>query len=478
MQPSAGAMLIGGEWVPRVAGAGIDVVDPGTGTGVATVADATLADARSAVDAAHDAFGAWAATAPRERSEILRRAFELMIERRDELAELIVRENGKTLADAAGEVAYAAEFFRWFAEEAPRLTGEMGRAPGGAHRIMTIHQPVGVALLVTPWNFPAAMITRKVGPALAAGCTVVVKPATETPLTALAIARVLVDAGVPAGVVNVIPTSRTAEVVADLMTDPRVRKLSFTGSTAVGRRLLAQAAPSVMNCSMELGGNAPFLVLADADLDDAVAGAMVAKMRNGGQACTSANRFIVHASVAAEFTRRLGAAMAALRVDHGLAPGAQVGPLISPGARGSVAELVERAAGAGATVATGGSAPERDGWFYRPTVLAGVAPDAEILGTEIFGPVAPVVAFESEDEAIALANATELGLASYVYTGDLRRGLRVAEAVEAGMVAINRGLLSDPAAPFGGVKQSGLGREGGHDGIMEFAECKYVSAVW
>ncbi len=471
-------LFLGGEWVFPADDAEIAVIEPATGEAFGTVADGGIAEARQALDAAHAAFGPWAASAPRTRSDVLRRAYELMIEELDQLAVLIVRENGKSIADARAEILYAAEFFRWFAEETPRLRGELLTAPNGAHRILTVHQPVGVALLVTPWNFPAAMITRKVGPALAAGCTVVVKPAGETPLTAMAIADILDRAGVPPGVVNVVPSSRSREVVADLLTDPRVRLLSFTGSTAVGRSLLAQAAGSVVNCSMELGGNAPFLVFEDADLDAAVEGAVIAKMRNGGQACTAANRFYVHASLAAEFGARLGKAMSALRVGNGLAASTDVGPLINGAARAEMVRLVAGALDAGAVVATGGRVPDRPGYFYEPTVLSGVPLGAGILDEEIFGPIAPIVSFETEDEAIALANASELGLASYVFSGDLRRGLRIAEAIEAGMVAVNRGMLSDPAAPFGGVKQSGIGREGGHEGILEFTECKYISTNW
>ncbi|HEV2784619.1 MAG TPA: NAD-dependent succinate-semialdehyde dehydrogenase [Actinophytocola sp.] len=466
---------IAGVWQPASDGRRIPVIDPASGEQFTDVADGTVEDGLAAVTAADRAFPAWAATAPRERGEILRRAYELMTARSRELAELIVRENGKALPDALAEVTYAAEFFRWYSEEAVRAEGSLQTAPSGANKILVLRQPIGVALLVTPWNFPAAMATRKIGPALAAGCTLVLKPASETPLTALALAALLEEAGVPAGVVNVLPASRSASVVGVMLADPRVRKLSFTGSTEVGRVLLRQAADGVVNCSMELGGNAPFLVLADADLDAAVAGAMVAKMRNGGEACTSANRFYAHAAIADEFTERLAAAMGELVVGPGLDPGVQVGPLVNAATRDKVASLVDSA---GAKVIVGGSAPRRPGFFYEPTVLGRVPPDAAILRTEIFGPVAPVVAFDDLDEAIRLANDTEYGLVSYVYTGDLATGLRVAEALESGMVGLNRGVVSDPAAPFGGVKQSGIGREGGHDGLLEFTESKYVAVSW
>lgn len=471
-------LYLGGRWAPSSDGSRIPVVDPATGASFADVANGTVEDGLAAVAAAWAALPAWAAKAPRERGEILRRAYELMTARTQELAELVVRENGKALADARAEVTYAAEFFRWYAEEAVRALGAVQTAPAGQNRIMVLRQPVGVSVLVTPWNFPAAMATRKIGPALAAGCTVVLKPASETPLTALALAALLEEAGVPGGVVNVVPSTRSGAVVRAMLHDPRVRKLSFTGSTEVGRILLREAADSVVNCSMELGGNAPFLVFADADLDDAVAGAMVAKMRNGGEACTAANRFYVHASVADDFLARLTIAMKELVVGPGLEPGVQVGPLVNADSRDKVAELVTDAVAGGARVLAGGSVPERPGFFYPPTVLAGVAPDAAILRTEIFGPVAPVVVFDEVDEAVRLANDTEYGLVSYVYTQDLALGLRVGEALESGMVGINRGVVSDPAAPFGGVKQSGIGREGGHDGLLEFTESKYLAVSW
>ncbi len=401
-----------------------------------------------------------------------------MMQRQQELAELIVRENGKALSDAVGEVRYAAEFFRWYAEEAVRAIGEVARAPSGTNRIMVLLQPVGVSVLITPWNFPAAMATRKIGPALAAGCTVVLKPASDTPLTALAIAAVLEEAGVPRGVVNVIPSARSGKVVGAMLHDPRVRKLSFTGSTEVGRVLLAQAADCVVSSSMELGGNAPFLVFDDADVEAAVQGAMIAKMRNGGQACTAANRFLVQKGIAPAFVQRFTEAMRAVKVGNGLESGVGLGPLINAAAVNSVQELVDETVGAGARVLTGGRRPDGRGCFYPPTVLDRVPRTARILTQEIFGPVAPIVEFEDEDQAVELANDTEYGLVSYLYTSDLRRGLRVAERLEAGMVGLNRGVVSDPAAPFGGVKQSGLGREGSHDGLLEFLEKKYVALDW
>jgi len=444
----------------------------------AAVADGSVDDAIAAVDAAAAAGPAWAATAPRERSEILRRAFELMTDRAGELAKLISLENGKALVDARGEVTYAAEFFRWYAEEAVRADGTVATAPSGANRILVVRQPVGVCVLVTPWNFPAAMATRKIGPALAAGCTVILKPASDTPLTALAMAAILAEAGVPDGVVNVLPSRSSGKVVSAMLHDPRVRKVSFTGSTEVGRILLAQAADNVVNTSMELGGNAPFLVFGDADLDAAIDGAMVAKMRNAGEACTAANRFYVEASIAGAFSERLAERMSALRVGPGTAEDTQVGPLVNEDTVGKVDSLVRAAVSSGATAVTGGSRPSGPGFYYPPTVLTGVDPGAPILREEIFGPVAPIVTFDSEDEAVALANDTEYGLVAYVYTTDLARGLRVSERIEAGMVGLNRGLVSDPAAPFGGTKQSGVGREGGHEGMLDYLESKYIAVTW
>jgi succinate-semialdehyde dehydrogenase/glutarate-semialdehyde dehydrogenase len=471
-------LAIGGKQLPASDGSRFDVHDPATGEVIASVADGSVDDAIAAVDAAAAAAGAWAATAPRERSEILRRAFELMRERSEELAHLISLENGKALTDARGEVAYAAEFFRWYAEEAVRASGSVMTAPSGANRIVVLQQPVGICVLVTPWNFPAAMATRKIGPALAAGCTVVLKPASDTPLTALLMAKILEDAGVPAGVVNVLPARRSGAVVSAMLHDPRVRKLSFTGSTEVGRVLLREAADQVINCSMELGGNAPFLVLDDADLDAAVDGAMIAKMRNAGEACTAANRFYVHADVADEFSRRLAARMGALRVGPGTSDDTEVGPLVNEESVAKVAELVDGAVADGARVVLGGTRPDRVGYYYEPTVLLDVPRTAGILAEEIFGPVAPVVTFTDEADAVRMANDTEFGLVSYVYTSDLARGMRVSEALDSGMVGLNRGLVSDPAAPFGGTKQSGVGREGGHEGMLDYLESKYVAVTW
>ena len=471
-------MLIGGAWLASGDDRLIDVLDPATGVLLAQVADGCVADGLAAVTAASDALAAWSKTAPRARGEILRKAFELMTARSEELARLIVLENGKALPDARGEIAYAAEFFRWFSEEAVRAVGDIQTAPSGANRILVLRQPIGVAVLVTPWNFPAAMATRKIGPALTAGCTVILKPASETPLTALAIGAILIEAGVPAGVVNIVPSRRSGAVVGAMLADPRVRKISFTGSTEVGRRLLATASECVVNASMELGGNAPFLVFDDADLSAAVDGAMVAKMRNGGEACTAANRFYVQAGIAPAFTKALTERMSTLTCGPGLEDGINVGPLVNKESRDKVAELVDDAVAKGAQVTTGGTTPDGIGWFYPPTVLVNVPPDALILGEEIFGPVAPVVVFDTEEQAIAHANDTEYGLVAYLYTADLARGLRVSEALESGMIGLNRALVSDPAAPFGGVKQSGLGREGGHDGLLEYLESKYIALSW
>ncbi|MEU4693684.1 NAD-dependent succinate-semialdehyde dehydrogenase [Actinoplanes sp. NPDC023714] len=449
------------------------VIDPATLETVADVADQGLDDARRAVDAAGAAFRSWSSTAPRHRSEILHRTFELMLRDRAELAEMISTENGKSLADAAGEVTYAAEFFRWFAEEAVRPGGDYGEAPAGGARTLVSHRPVGVAALVTPWNFPAAMITRKIGPALAAGCTAVVKPAAETPLTALAIARLLTEAGLPDGVVTVVTTTDASGVVGAWLADERVRKISFTGSTAVGRVLLRQAADRVVNSSMELGGNAPFVVTEDADLDAAVAGAMIAKFRNGGQACTAANRFLVHAAVADAFVAKFGAAVEKLTVGPAR-DGSAIGPLISENAVQRVTRTVKKLIEAGARITHRAPVPDAAGHFYPPTVLV----DAPHLTEEIFGPVAPISTWTGEEELLERVNATEYGLAAYVYAGDLRRAIRLGEAVDAGMVGINRGLVSDPSAPFGGVKQSGLGREGARDGLREFQETRYLSVDW
>jgi succinate-semialdehyde dehydrogenase/glutarate-semialdehyde dehydrogenase len=451
------------------------VLDPADGSVIDSLESAGPDDAIAAVDAAAEAAEDWASRAPRERAEILRRAFELMTERNEEISRLIVREMGKPLAEARGESAYAAEFLRWFSEEAVRANGDFAVAPAGTNRMLVTHAPIGISLLITPWNFPAAMATRKIGPALAAGCTVILKPAEETPLTALAIAGLLTEAGMPEGVVNVVCTDDPAPVAEAVLSDPRVRKLSFTGSTGVGRRLLELCAPQVISASMELGGNSPFLVLEDADIDVAVAGAMAAKMRNGGEACTAANRFLVHESVAESFTSRLTAAMSAVRVGNGFDKSAQLGPLINAAARDKVERLVADAIERGARVRTGAERIPGPGYFYAPTVLDRVRPGSQILSEEVFGPVAPITTFSDEDEAIALANDTEYGLVAFVFSRDLRRAMAIGEEIETGMVGLNRGVVSDPAAPFGGTKQSGIGREGGHHGLLEFLEPKYFA---
>ena len=473
-----GDLLIGGVWQQAASGARIDVDNPSDRSVLATVADADGSDAIRAVDAAAAAAASWAATPPRERATILRRCFDLMIDHTEELARLISLENGKALPDARGEVVYAAEFFRWYSEEAVRIVGEVTLAPSGANRILVQHQPIGICVLVTPWNFPAAMATRKMAPALAAGCTTVLKPATQTPLTAYRVAELMAEAGVPDGVVNVITTSHAGPVVSAMLHDPRVRKLSFTGSTEVGRILLHEAADHVLQCSMELGGNAPFIVFADADLDGALDGLMVAKMRNGGQACTAANRIYVERPIADELARRLGERMSSLVVGVATDPATQCGPLVDEPSVAKVEALVADARDRGARTVTGGTRPDCTGYYYPPTVLADVSADADIVAEEIFGPVAAIIPFDSQAEVVAAANSTHLGLSAYVYTADLRRGLAVAEQLESGMVAINRGLVSDPAAPFGGVKESGLGREGGHGGLLEFTEAKYIAVDW
>jgi succinate-semialdehyde dehydrogenase/glutarate-semialdehyde dehydrogenase len=464
-------LFIDGKWLDGTSS--IAVTDPSDNSTIANVAVASDEHCASAIDAASNAFKSWAKTAPRIRAEILRKAFEIMVAESDRLAEIITKENGKVLSDAKGEILYAAEFFRWFSEEAVRINGEFRTAPNGDKRILVTKQPIGVSLLITPWNFPAAMATRKIGPALAAGCTVILKPAGETPLTAMAIVEILERAGVPKGVVNLILPVPSGPAIAKMLKDPRVVNLSFTGSTYVGQILLRQAADNVIRCSMELGGNAPFLVLADAKVDDAVAGAMLAKMRNGGAACTAANRFYVASEIADEFTAKLSKAMSELKMASGITQGAQLGASVSIKERDKIASLVENSISNGGKVKTGGKAPEGDGAFYPATVLT-VNKDNPILKEEIFGPVAPIVITNSDEEAIALANANEFGLIAYVYSNDLKRAIRTAEALESGMVAINKGVISDPAAPFGGVKQSGLGREGGFAGIEEFLEIKYV----
>ncbi|MDQ1628405.1 MAG: succinate-semialdehyde dehydrogenase / glutarate-semialdehyde dehydrogenase [Actinomycetota bacterium] len=468
-------LLIGGRWRAATGGATLAVHDPATGEELAQVADAQPEDAVAALDAAAAAQPGWAATPPRERGEILRRAFELLVEHTEDLALLMTLEMGKSLSESKAEVAYGAEFFRWFSEQAVRIEGRYARAPATSERLLTMKQPVGPCLLVTPWNFPLAMATRKIGPAVAAGCTMVLKPAQLTPLTSLRLAQLLSEAGLPDGVLNVVTSRSAGKTVGPLMSDPRLRKLSFTGSTEVGQALVEQSAKNLLRLSMELGGNAPFLVFADADLDAAVEGAVIAKMRNNGESCVAANRFHVAAEVAEEFTRRLAERLGSLEVGHGASEGTQVGPLINEEQRRKVEELVADATSKGAKALVGGSRVDGPGYFYQPTVLAGVGPDARILREEVFGPVAPVTSFETEDEAVAAANDTEFGLVAYVYTGDLKRGLRVVEALETGMVGLNRGLVSNAAAPFGGVKHSGFGREGGVEGIEEYLETKYVA---
>jgi len=464
-------LYIDGQWVD---GNGtLDVIDPSDGSVIAKVATAGDAEIEAALAAADRAAASWAKTAPRVRGEILRKAFELMVQEADYLAELISKENGKALPDAKGEVAYAAEFFRWFSEEAVRISGDFRISPSGDKRILVTHQPVGLSILITPWNFPAGMATRKIGPAIAAGCTMILKPAGETPLTALAIVDILDRAGVPKGVVNLILPTPTGPAIAKMLHDKRVKNLSFTGSTEVGRIILKEAADNVIRCSMELGGNAPFVVLDDADIDEAVKGLMLAKMRNGGAACTAANRVYVQRPVAKEFMEKFASAMSAFVMGRGRDAGVQLGASVSVKERNKIADLVDNSIKAGARVLTGGKTPDGPGAFYPATVLE-VDKSAEILNHEVFGPVAPVVIFDTDAEAIELANSTDFGLISYVYSGDLKRAIQISEAIESGMVAINRGLISDPAAPFGGVKQSGLGREGGFDGIHEFLETKYI----
>ena len=467
-------LFIDGKWVDAADGRTFDVLDPATGNALCAVADATPADGRAALDAAVAAQSAFAQTPPRERADMLTKAFELLHERIDDLALLMTLEMGKPLAEARGELAYAAEFFRHFAGEAVRIDGGYQTAPAGGSRFLIARQPVGPCLLITPWNFPMAMGTRKLGPALAAGCTSVIKPAPQTPLSMLALMDILTEAGVPPGVVNCITATDAGGVMEPLIRSGLARKLSFTGSTGVGRLLLEQCADKILRTSLELGGNAPFIVFEDADLDEAVEGAIAAKMRNMGEACTAANRIYVHSSVIDDFGRRLATRMAALSVGRGTEPGVNVGPLIDQAGLQKVEALVADAVDRGATVLTGGAAPGGDGYFYPPTVLTGVPRDAKMADQEIFGPVAPLTPFDSEAEVIAAANDTEYGLVSYVFTNDLRRALRVAEALETGMVGLNQGVVSNPAAPFGGIKQSGLGREGGAVGIDEFLETKYI----
>ncbi|WBU36847.1 NAD-dependent succinate-semialdehyde dehydrogenase [Homoserinibacter sp. YIM 151385] len=467
-------LLIGGAWTDSSTGATLAVRDPATGEVLTRIADASPEDGIRALDAAVEAAEAWAATPARKRGEILRRAFDLLQERADDFALLMTLEMGKPLAESRGEVAYGGEFLRWFSEEAPRIAGRYGANPEGTGRMIVSQRPVGPCYLITPWNFPLAMATRKIAPALAAGCTVVVKPAELTPLTTLALAALLIEAGLPEGVVNVITTSSSKEVSSPIIADPRLRKLSFTGSTPVGVQLMKQAADGVLRTSMELGGNAPFVVFEDADLDQAVEGALAAKFRNIGQACTAANRFIVHEDVAPEFARRVTERVAAMRVGRGTEDGIQIGPLIDDRAVAKAVELVEDAVGRGAAVETGGSAIEGTGTFFQPTVVTGVAPGSEILRQEIFGPVLAIATFGEEAEAVRLANDTEYGLVSYVFTRDLARGQRMIDALDTGMMGLNVGVISNAAAPFGGVKQSGNGREGGLEGIHEYLETKYT----
>jgi len=471
-------LLVGGRWVDPAGGGTFGVEDPSTGATIAEVADGTPDDALVALAAAHDAQAEWGSHPPRERGEILRRAYEAMVERADDLALLMTLEMGKPVAESKAEVTYAAEFFRWFAEQAVRIDGRFAVAPNGQGRLLVAKQPVGPCYLITPWNFPAAMATRKIGPAVAAGCTMILKPAGSTPLSALAVAEILMEAGLPEGVLSVITSSSSSAVSKPIISDFRLRKLSFTGSTEVGRKLMEQASEQILRVSMELGGNAPFLVFDDADLDAAVEGAMIAKMRNIGEACTAANRFYVADRVAGEFTDRMAERMDALKVGRGTEPGIDVGPLIDDDQRGKVDELVQDAVGRGASAVVGGERLDGAGYFYAPTVLSDVTADARLLKEEIFGPVAPVRGFGSEDEAVAWANDTEFGLVAYVFTRDLGRAFRVMEKLEYGMIGLNQGLVSNPAAPFGGIKHSGVGREGGYEGIEEYLETKYCAVTF
>ena len=471
-------LFIDGAWCPGENGDRFDIINPADETVLTSVASANINDAKAALDAAQTAFPGWAARNPRERAEILRKAFELMTERLEDFAHVITLENGKARADAMGEAAYAAEFFRWFSEETVRADGLLARAPASGARIMVQQKPAGIAVLITPWNYPAAMGTRKIAPALAAGCPVVIKPAKETPLTLLALMPLLEEAGVPPGIVNVLPTTTPGPVVDFMLKDPRVRVVSFTGSTMVGRSLLHAAADQVLKPAMELGGNAPLLIFEDADIDIAVEGCMLAKMRNLGEACTAANRIYVQEPAAAAFIEKFTRRMGALNVGNGLDPSVDVGPLINAATRDKVAALVDDAIAKGAKVKLGGGAPDGKGFFYPPTVLTEVPDDADCLRDEIFGPVAAIQTFKTQKEAIQRANDTEYGLVAYVFTRDMQRGLQVCEQLDFGMVGLNRGLVSDPAAPFGGMKQSGLGREGGHEGMLEFMETQYISASW
>ena len=467
-------LFIGGQWRASASGKTLDVHDPSTGKTIKKIADATPDDARAAMDAAANAQAGWAATAPRERGELLRRAFDLMQQRKEEFALLMTLEMGKPLSEARGEVGYGSEFLRWFSEEAPRIAGRYGTNPEGTGRMIVTQRPVGPCYLITPWNFPLAMATRKIAPALAAGCTVIIKPASLTPLTTLYFVKLLEEVGLPAGVVNVLTTSSSGAVSEPVLTDPRLRKLSFTGSTSVGVALLKQAADGVLRTSMELGGNAPFVVFEDADLDKAVDGAMIAKFRNIGQACTAANRFIVQESVAEEFAARVSARVKELRVGRGTEEGVGIGPLIDDRAVAKVSALVQDAVARGASLLIGGSAIDGDGTFFEPTVISGVVAGSDILREEIFGPVLSITTFTDEADAVRIANDTESGLVGYVFTRDLARGQRLIDSLDTGMMGLNVGVLSNAAAPFGGVKQSGLGREGGLEGIHEYLSPKYT----
>jgi succinate-semialdehyde dehydrogenase/glutarate-semialdehyde dehydrogenase len=468
-------LYIGGEWRDAEGGETFSVEDPSTGESLCEVADGTPGDAKAALDAAVEAQAGWAATSPNERGEILWRAFETLNERADELALLMTLEMGKSVAESKAEIAYSAEFFRWFSGESLRIEGYYKAAGNGKGRVLVMRQPVGPCFFITPWNFPTAMGTRKIGPAIAAGCTMVIKPAQLTPLSMLALAKILEECGLPPGGLNVVTSKSSSDVAKPVIEDPRLRKLSFTGSTEVGRKLMAQAADNVLKVSMELGGNAPFLVFDDADMDAALEGAMIAKMRNVGEACTSANRFHVASSLADEFAEKLSERMGALRVGRGTEDGVDIGPLVNEDQVTKVDELVQDAVGRGAKAIVGGSSRDGAGYFYEPTVLAGVPDDARVLREEIFGPVAPVASFDSEEEAIAAANDTEYGLVAYVFTRDIKRALRVCEGLETGMVGLNHGMVANAGAPFGGVKQSGVGREGGREGIGEYLETKHVA---
>ena len=471
-------LYIDGVWKSGTENKRFDVINPADETVITSVASASVDDAKAAINAAQNAFADWAGRTPRERSVVLRKAFDLMTERLDDFAKLIILENGKAYPDAIGEATYAAEFFRWFSEEAVRSDGMITHAPASGARIVVQHKPAGIAVLITPWNYPAAMGTRKIAPALAAGCPVIIKPASETPLTMLALMPLLEEAGVPKGLVNVLPSSQSSAIVDTMLSDSRVRVVSFTGSTEVGRKLLHSAADQVLKPAMELGGNAPLLVLEDANIDTAVQGTMLAKMRNLGEACTAANRIYVHKNIVDEFTKKLTLEMKKLKVGNGFDPDVQVGPLINENTRNKVAGFVEDAISKGAILHTGGKVPEGKGYYYPPTVLSDVPKNSNCVHDEIFGPVAAIQTFENLEAVIKDANDTEYGLVAYVFTENMKLGMSVCERLEYGMVGLNRGLVSDPAAPFGGCKQSGLGREGGHEGMLEFTETQYISAEW